>query len=98
MGMTWRLTTGIASASMAGTCHDPIRVPEGTRPEDVICLHTIISWAKAQGLPLSLIDRLPELARRDELTTRTIADEIAELGYPWTANDLRAYWAPRPSC
>lgn len=61
---------------------------------DASALAELVRWAKAQGLPQRFIDRLPELARRDAATTCGIADALAELGYPWTANELRAVWAP----
>lgn len=52
----------------------------------------LVAWAKAALLPAEFVARLPELARRDLLVVREICDELAELGYPFTANELRAYW------
>ena len=55
-------------------------------------LYGVMSWAKSKGLPDAFVQKLPELARRDPLIVREICDELAELGFPITANELRAYW------
>lgn len=55
-------------------------------------LEAILFWSKARGLPTSFLDKLPKLATRDPLVVREIADDLAELGYPFTANELRAQW------
>lgn len=52
------------------------------------------SWAAHKLLPQKLIDKLDRLPERDPATVREIADEFAELGYAWTANELRKEWAP----
>ena len=49
----------------------------------------LVAWAKERWLPAKFIDRLRELAARDPLVVREICDELAEMGYPFTANDLR---------
>lgn len=52
----------------------------------------IVAWARARRLPDDLVAKLPRLAERNDTVTREIADELAELGYPFTANDLRQAW------
>lgn len=59
-------------------------------------LREIVLWA-AGRLPAKIVDKLPRLGLRNELEVRMIADEIAEQGYPWTANDVRTRWRS-PSC
>lgn len=63
--------------------------------DDAEAIAELARWAAVHALPQHFIARIGELARRDPKKTREIADALAELGYPWTANDLRARWAPR---
>ena len=60
--------------------------------DDDTALRDLSEWANEHGLPVATILRLPELVGRDPVVVREICDEIAELGYPFTANDLRARW------
>lgn len=54
------------------------------------------AWARARAFPDKLIERLDQLATRSPPIVREIADEFAELGYAWTANELREQWCPTP--
>lgn len=58
-------------------------------------IEAVVKWALARRLPDELIAKLPRLAERNEHVTREIADELAEFGYPFTANDWRQAWRPQ---
>lgn len=85
-------------STISGRCPDPIAVPEGTPPQDVITLHGLVSWARSKILPEVFIEKIPRLATRDVNVVREIADELVDLGYPYTAYEWRSYWRARPTC
>ena len=62
---------------------------------DCEALGALREWAIREGLPLSFVDKLPKLKTRDPEQIRVLMDELAELGYPFAANDLRRIWGTR---
>lgn len=61
---------------------------------DPYAIADLAAWATARDLPPRFIASLSDLASRDPLKIREICDELAGLGYPWTANEWRRDWNP----
>lgn len=66
--------------------------PRARERQDAAWISNFQAWMRASQLPETLIDRIPDLKTRRDVTTREIADELAALGYAWTANEVRDRW------